>query len=199
MGRKDSRRVENARRLMKLLDRDPLHAEQVRFLALRLFDDLQKLHGLGPESRDCLEAAALLHDIGYSRGLTRHHKRSASLIMERGINGFSSRELGTIAFTARYHRKSGPRKSHADFIALPRSDRSIIEKLSAMLRIADGLDRSHDAAVRDLEASFDKTSVTLVLITGTGIAAEISAMTKKSGLFETVFARKIKTGTREPL
>lgn len=198
MGRKDSRRVENARRLMKLLDRDPLHAEQVRFLALRLFDDLQKLHGLGLECRDCLEAAALLHDIGYSRGLTRHHKRSASLIMERGIDGFSPRELGTIAFTARYHRKSGPRKSHTDFTVLSRTDRSVIEKLSSMLRIADGLDRSHDAAVRDLEASFDKTSVTLVLVAGTGIVTEISAMTKKSGLFETVFGRKIIAEIRKP-
>jgi exopolyphosphatase/guanosine-5'-triphosphate,3'-diphosphate pyrophosphatase len=198
MGRKYSPRVENARRLMKLLDRDPLHAEQVRFLAVRLFDDLKKLHGLGPAGRDCLEAAALLHDIGYSRGLTRHHKRSAEIIIERGINGFNRRELLTIAFTARYHRKSGPKKSHADFSALPRADRTVIEKISALLRIADGLDRSHGAAVRDIEAAFDRSTVTLFLVAVSSIGAEISGMEKKSALFETVFKRKIKTETRGP-
>lgn len=176
---------------MKLLDRDPLHAEQVRFLAMRLFDDLKKLHGLGDAERDCLEAAALLHDTGYSRGLTRHHKRSAEIIAERGIDGFDRRELRIIALAARYHRKSGPKSSHADFTAHRRADRAIIEKLSALLRIADGLDRSHGAAVLDLEAAFDAKTVSLALVAATAIEAEISGMEKKSGLFETVFKRKI--------
>ncbi|HPA73485.1 MAG TPA: HD domain-containing protein [Spirochaetota bacterium] len=192
----DRQRAENARRLMRLLDRDPLHAEQVRFLAVRLFDDLKKLHGLGASARDCLEAAALLHDTGYSRGLTRHHKRSAEIIMEKGIDGFDRKELRVIALTARYHRKSGPKRSHAEFAALPRADRALVEKLGALLRIADGLDRSHDAAVRDLEAAAGPSSVTLFVTAGSSIGAEISAMEKKSDLFETVFRRKIRVETR---
>jgi len=194
----DRQRIENARRLMKLLDRDPLHAEQVRFLSLRLFDDLKKLHGLGAVARDCLEAAALLHDTGYSRGLTRHHKRSAEIILERGIAGFDRKELRVIALTARYHRKSGPKHAHPEFAALPRADRALVEKLAALLRIADGLDRSHGAAVRDLEAAHDRSCVTLLVTAASSIGAEIGALEKKSGLFETIYRRKITVETRMP-
>lgn len=194
MSAMDRHRVENARRLMKLLDRDPLHAEQVRFIALRLFDGLKKLHGLGEEYRDCLEAASLLHDIGYSRGSAGHHKHSALLIVDRGIDGFNRRELRIVAFTARYHRKGGPKKSHADFAALPRADRTVIGKLSAMLQIADGLDRSHRSVIRDLTASINKSSVHLDLIASTPVDVEIGGMAKKSGLFEEVFGKTILTG-----
>jgi exopolyphosphatase/pppGpp-phosphohydrolase len=189
-------RVENARRLMKILDRDPLHAEQVRFLALRLFDELKKIHGLDEAARDCLEASSLLHDIGYSQGLTRHHKRSAALIIERGVEGFDRREVRIIAYIARYHRKSGPKKSHADFSALSRDDRDRVERLSALLRIADGLDQGHDAAVKDLTATFDKSAVSLELVAGTEIKAGINGMLKKSDLFVAVFGREIKAVTR---
>ncbi|MCU0845885.1 MAG: HD domain-containing protein [Spirochaetes bacterium] len=191
MNGKNRHRIENARRLMKRLDRDPLHAEQVRYIALRLFDSLGKLHGMGDRHRECLEAAALLHDIGYSRGSSGHHKHAATLIMKHGIAGFGRRELPIIALTARYHRKGGPRESHGDFNALPRAERDAVAKLSALLQIADGLDRSHGAVVRDLSATARGNEVHLTLYALPPCELELWGMEKKAGLFREVFGKAI--------
>lgn len=182
---------------MKRLDRDPLHAEQVRYMALRLFDSLGKLHGLGDRHRDCLEAAALLHDIGYSRGSSGHHKHSATLIMKHGIAGFGRRELSIIALTARYHRKGGPRASHEGYSALPRADRDAVAKLSALLQIADGLDRGHGAVVRDLSATVRGNEVRLTLFAPPPFDVELWGMEKKAGLFREVFGKGIVAEVRE--
>mgnify|MGYP005848361267 CR=1 FL=1 len=197
MNGKNRHRIENARRLMKRLDRDPLHAEQVRYVALRLFDSLTKLHGLGDRYRECLEAAALLHDIGYSRGSSGHHKHSATLIMNHGIPGFGRREISLIALIARYHRKGGPRESHGDYIALPRAERAAVAKLSALLQIADGLDRGHGAVVRDLSAVVRGDEVRLTLFAPAPFDVELWGMEKKSGLFREVFGKGIVAEVRK--
>ena len=52
-----------------------------------------------------------------------------------------------MALISRYHRRTGPRKKHAEFAALPPADQAIVRRLSGLLRVADGLDRGHTAAV----------------------------------------------------
>ncbi|RPI97236.1 MAG: HD domain-containing protein, partial [Spirochaetales bacterium] len=147
--------------------------------------------------RECLEAAALLHDIGYSRGSSGHHKHSATLIMDHGIAGFGRRDLSIIALTARYHRKGGPKASHGDYSALPRAERDAVEKLSALLQIADGLDRSHGAVVRDLSATARGSEVQLTLYALPPCDMELWGMEKKAGLFREVFGKSIVAEVRE--
>lgn len=126
------------------------HARQVATLALQAFDQTADVHGLGATEREWLEYAALLHDIGVHISYERHHKHSYYLITNGGLRGFEPREIEIIALVARYHRQTAPRKNHPGFGALPRKQRETVAMLSALLRLAEGLERSHSQAVTRL-------------------------------------------------
>jgi exopolyphosphatase/guanosine-5'-triphosphate,3'-diphosphate pyrophosphatase len=126
---------------------DRRHVEHVRYLALLLFEQLAPALGAPPEDRALLEAAALLHDVGQLVSYRKHHKHSYQLIMHADRLGLGARERALVALISRYHRSSGPRKKHAEFMALSPADQALVRRLSGILRVADGLDRGHTAAV----------------------------------------------------
>ena len=126
------------------------HARQVARLALQLFDQLKEHHGLGSREREWLEFAALLHDVGTHISYERHHKHSYYLIQNGDLRGFEPAEIEIIALVARYHRQAPPKKSHEGYAALPRRARLVVSMLGALLRLAEGLDRSHAHAVSSL-------------------------------------------------
>ena len=145
------------------------HGAQVATLALALFDQTRFIHGLGPREREWLEYAALLHDIGHHISYEDHHKHSAYLIRNGGLRGFDPTEIEAIALIARYHRLASPKKSHPEYGALKAPIRKIVKNLAAILRLAEGLDRSHAQVVRNLDVH-DRGSHLLVQLTTSGDA-----------------------------
>jgi exopolyphosphatase/guanosine-5'-triphosphate,3'-diphosphate pyrophosphatase len=131
--------------LAELMDEDPEHSAQV---ALQLFDATTSLHALGDDSREVLEAAALLANVGLHVSHAGHHKHSYYVIRHsEHLTGFTDREIELIAQVARYHRKSMPRQKHETFAALSADDRRRVRILAGLLRVAVGLDRNHAARV----------------------------------------------------
>jgi exopolyphosphatase / guanosine-5'-triphosphate,3'-diphosphate pyrophosphatase len=138
------------RAMREFVDRcqgDRRHVEHVRVLALMLFDRLQAALGAGDEERFLLEAAALLHDVGQVVSYRSHHKHSYQLILHADRLALPSRERHLVALVSRYHRKKGPSRKHAELAALPEADQAVVRRLAGLLRVADGLDRGHAAAV----------------------------------------------------
>ena len=127
------------------------HAEQVRRLSLSLFDQTQPAHGLGAREREWLDHAALLHDIGVHISYGRHHKHSYYLIKNGDLRGFEPEEVEVIALVARHHRRGLPKKSRGGYASLPARLRRTVRTLAAMLRLAEGLDRSHAQSVGSFE------------------------------------------------
>jgi exopolyphosphatase/guanosine-5'-triphosphate,3'-diphosphate pyrophosphatase len=127
-----------------------VHSHHVAKLALSLFDQTQSMHGLGDREREWLEYAALLHDIGHHIRENKHHKHTYYLMTHADLPGFSSEEVGVMANVARYHRRGQPTIRHKGFRLLDRHQRKVVSCLSAILRIADGLDRSHFSVVRKI-------------------------------------------------
>ncbi|MFO0588191.1 MAG: Ppx/GppA phosphatase family protein [Polyangiaceae bacterium] len=134
---------------------DEQHGLLVARFAARLFDDLQPRHKLGPRDRILLTAAAMLHDVGDFIRYEGHHKHSYYLIAHSDLMGLSPLERELVANIARYHRKSPPSLEHENFRALSREDRGKVKALSAILRIADALDREHRAKIRDITTRVD--------------------------------------------
>ncbi|GGM03388.1 Ppx/GppA phosphatase family protein [Deinococcus aerophilus] len=125
------------------------HARQVVALSCGLLDALSAAGEDFPgEARSLLTTAATLHEVGQIVSQSAHHKHSAYLIRHAGLRGFGPREIELIAVVARYHRKSVPRPSHPEFMALPATDRRLASRLAGVLRVADGLDRSHAGNTR---------------------------------------------------
>jgi len=142
----------------------------------------------GCSPRDILSSSAILHDIGYVEGYEQHHKTAFRLIMAAPIPGLSPHDQRLVAHVARYHRGGTPDPvKHPAFAALPTADRSLVEQLGAIIRFADGLDRSHANAVADLRCALDGNRLIVTLLPGLDNEAERWAGQKKARWFETVF------------
>ena len=127
------------------------HAHTVQTLALALFDAIGLRIGCRPEDRRLLADAALLHDIGYHISYARHHKHSYHLILHADLLGMTPSDQVVVANVARYHRRALPKKKHRNFGVLGPKLRARIKRLSAILRLADGLDRGHVGAVASMK------------------------------------------------
>jgi exopolyphosphatase / guanosine-5'-triphosphate,3'-diphosphate pyrophosphatase len=147
------------------------HATQVRRLALRLFDSLGTRLGCGPEERATLADAALLHDVGYHINYDRHHKHSYHLIVHAELLGISPSEQVVIANVARYHRGAPPKRKHRNFGELDRGLRDQVVRLSAILRVADGLDRGHVGNVDDVRIRWLQRAIRITPTAAKGAGA----------------------------
>ncbi len=127
------------------------HAQQVARLALSIFDQTRSVHRLGEREREWLEYAALLHDIGMHISYDRHHRHSYYLIKNGDLRGFTPEEVEVMALVARYHRQGTPKKSHDGYADLGGTLRGTVRVLSAMVRLAEGLDRSHAQALTGID------------------------------------------------
>ena len=142
------------RSVVELADRcraEEPHTEQVVRMALALFDQTAALHGLGAREREWLEYTAMLHDVGVHISYPRHHRHSYYLIRNGDLRGFEPGEVEVMALAARYHRRGLPKRSHEEFGGLPREKRRTVRMLAAILRVAEGLDRSHAQSVGSIE------------------------------------------------
>ncbi|MCX6545996.1 MAG: HD domain-containing protein [Acidobacteria bacterium] len=170
---------------------DARHARAVASLATRLFDQLQEEHGLSRRDRLLLEVTALLHDIGLFVGLRAHHKHAQYLISASEIFGLTSDDKDVIANVARYHRRALPQRSHLPYIALDRQDRVRVNKLAAILRVANALDAEHAQKIRNLTLRREENGWVLD-VDGTGdLSLERMASEARADLFLDVFGMRL--------
>jgi len=126
------------------------HAHHVQRLALQLFDRIGEELGAESGDRQILSDAALLHDVGYHINYSKHHKHSYHLIVHADLLGMSPEEQVLVANVARYHRGALPTRKHRNYASLDRRRRNRVERLAAVLRVADGFDRGHVGAVDEI-------------------------------------------------
>ena len=169
---------------------DEQHAAQVADLAVRLFGELAAEHGLGPRHRLLLRVAGVLHEVGKFVSNRAHHKHCYYLIAHAEVYGLSRREIEMVAHVARYHRRSAPKKTHLEYMTLPREDRIAVNKLASLLRVADALDRGHQQHVREL--SFQRRPGEFIIYVGGAVdlTLERQAMAEKADLFEETFGMR---------
>ncbi len=170
---------------------DEPHSRHVAKIALSIFDELAKQFKLKKAERRLLEAAALLHDVGYFISYNSHHKHSHHLIRHAELFGFTPREREMTALIARYHRKSLPKKKHDEFDRLEAKDQLIVCQLGGILRLADGLDRRRSGLVEVVEVRHAASTFTLQLLGTEDISVEIFGGNAKKDLFEKAFAGNV--------
>lgn len=179
-------------RLARHLGETGRHGPHVARLAVRLYDQLAGELALDPRAREWLEFASCLHDVGHHIAHRDHHRHSYYLISNGELLGFEPDEVEIIAQTARYHQKATPKRSDPGFGALPDRDRRTVRALSAILRVADGLDRSRYGAVRDVTVARRRGRRVLQLDTGGADAAlELWEARQRVPLLERVLGEEI--------
>jgi exopolyphosphatase/guanosine-5'-triphosphate,3'-diphosphate pyrophosphatase len=171
-----------AERLADRYDAERAHRQQVRRLSLQLFDQLAGLLKLDEMDRFVLECAAILHDIGWCLGQQGHHKQSMKMILEDTTIPLTPSERVWVALTARYHRKALPKKEHPVFGTLGPEEQKRVETLAGILRIADGLDSSHQNWIDSLRVEVKDRCLIVRCRSRTEAEEELEAARKKADL-----------------
>ena len=175
-------RMRSVREFGRQCQYDAAHAEHVCRLSMQLFDDLHGQLGLTTDDRAMLEAAALLHDVGYHISFEQHHKHSQHLISHATLPGFDADERSIIAAVARYHSGSLPKAKHDALEDLDAGSRRLVSRLAALLRTADGFDRSHGQRVSEAHAEIGAGHLTLTITGRAPLDIDLQAGERKSEL-----------------
>ncbi|HSR68520.1 MAG TPA: Ppx/GppA phosphatase family protein [Acidobacteriota bacterium] len=183
-------RAFSVRNLFAQFPQSEFHTQQVRHLALRLFQELSPLHDLGQSDSELLEASCWLHDIGMTLGYHDHHKHGAYLVESFNLNGFTHRQQALLALLVRYHRKGTPKWKRLKALARP-GDKRKLRQLSCCLRLAEFLERSRGGRVRDLRAEISGPDVTIFCQGQENPFIELWETRKQSDLFEKAFKKKL--------
>ena len=168
-----------------------VHSLHVADLALRLFDQTKRLHCLGETERNWLEFAAILHDIGYLINPRQHHKHAYYLIKNSDIDGLTAEDIEIIANIARYHRRAMPAAKHEGYAALSLKMKRTARILSALLRVADALDRTHFSVVQTVHVKIGQMLTVTAMVTGDA-GMEIWSASQRADLLEQVFQRQVR-------
>ncbi len=191
LSKKNEQRLEEVRKTARSVSYNEGHSGQVTRLAMRLFDELGRLHGLGAEERFWLQCAGILHDIGWIEGQKGHHKTSLRIILAETHLPFDERERNIVGSIARYHRRKLPNKGHPNFASLRRDERQKVKALSAILRVADGLDFTQQSLVKDITSEVSAEQVIVNCAVSGEAETEKERAMKKGDLFEKVFNRDL--------
>lgn len=188
--------IQNPRRrsvfeLLRKCDWHKDHSTHVAEMALIIFDALKSDLNLDNSDRELLEYASLMHDIGYYISHKSHHKHALYIIRNSDLRGFKEEEIEIMANVARYHRRSTPKSRHQYYEALGEESKKKVSQLSAILRVADGLDRSHYQNVRVLRPENGKKKLYLRIETEADPQLEIWGAKRKSQLLQEITEKKI--------
>ncbi len=170
---------------------DAPHGRNVAHLAARLFDELRSEHGLGNRDRLLLEVAALLHDVGIYVNLKGHHKHAQYILSVSEIFGLSRDDMTLVGNVARYHRRATPQKSHLPYMSLDSDTRVVVNKLAAILRVANALDADHLQKVKDVRVASEEGELVLEVEGAGDLTMERLAALSRADLLTEVFGRKL--------
>jgi exopolyphosphatase / guanosine-5'-triphosphate,3'-diphosphate pyrophosphatase len=185
---------QQARRFAARMHSDATHCEQVRRLAVQLFNQLAPVHGLASEQRVPLELAALLHDAGRIVNTRAHHKHGEYLVRHADIPGLGRHQQDVVACLVRYHGKATPEPHHRLYRSLAPAERLRVRQLAALLRIAVALDADNTQAVRRVEARIQHDTVWLRAAAGVRTRLEFGELRRKARYFEREFGVHVRIG-----
>ncbi|NNJ12034.1 Ppx/GppA family phosphatase [Chloroflexales bacterium ZM16-3] len=176
--------------LARLHGYEPAHCAKVAELSLSLYDQLAPIHLYGAWERELLGYAALIHDIGVQVGYYDHHKHSAYLVFNAAMLGFSHREIIILACLVRNHRKGMADTAEYAQILQP-DDEQRIARLSALLRLAEYLERSKSQVVRAVQVHATEDAIRILVYADGDPTVEIWDANRRAGLMKKAFGRAI--------
>lgn len=195
-GKDFSYRLDSVLRLGRRCRFDESHARHVAALAEMLFDSAKVagLHELGDWEQEILYYAALLHDIGAFLSYNNHREHAYYFIRNAELLGFDETEVGILAATTLFHKKTYPRKTDSRFGSLDRRSRQIVKVLCVLLRIAESLDRSHGRVIKAavFRESEDGQAIELELQSDGDCHLELWAMEVHHKAFLRTFGREMR-------
>lgn len=187
-----TKKKDDLKKILIDADADSVHPLQVTMLSEKLFDELKPLHNLSKKYRKFIIYAAMLHDTGLLVSEADHSMHSAEFIKNCTLPGVSKKDKQKISEIARCHTKPLSSQKKDLVKKFKKKERKKILISAQILRIADGLDRTHQSLVSDVKAKIKDKTVRLIYNSPEKLFFEEEAAQKKSDLFEHIFKKKVK-------
>jgi len=193
-----SRDILNAsRNLAKRYKGNTGHTELLEEGALAIYDAMKKYHGLGKRERLLLQIATILHDCGKYISMTQPGECAYNIIMATEIIGLSHNEREIVANVVRYNTREFDYKSGTDK-KMSNSMYLTVAKLTAILRIANAMDRSHKQKLKKLKVYLKQEELMIQVANLEDISLELALFSQKADFFEEVYGiRPVLKGTKK--
>jgi CHAD domain-containing protein len=175
---------------------DTAHARRVADHALALFDAVADAYGLDPDRRRLLEIGGLLHNVGLTTDPPAHHLVGRDIMLRHLIEGLSSRERALVACMVAFHRKKVRPRIEPAFLSLGRRGQLEALRLSAILRVADGLDYSQTQTTQIVRVARDPAGL-LLHLDGAHAASDGARAMAKADLWRKVFDEELRVGSSD--
>lgn len=180
-----------SRQIAKRYKSNNAHIKVVEELSLKIFDTTKKIHGLGKRERLLLQISAILHNCGKYISLTDVSECAYNIVMATEIIGLSHAERQIVANVVKFNTA---RFEYYDELAssssVSREEYLIIAKLTAILRAANALDRSHHQKISSITAAVREGALIISAKTNEDLTLERGTLEEKDSLFEEVFGLK---------
>ncbi len=163
--------------------------ETLEKITLTIFDSMKKVHGLGKRERLLLQLSAILHDCGKYISMVNLAECSYHIVMSTEIIGLSHKEREIVANVVKYnHMPFDYDALDESNSGLDRETELVIAKLTAILRVANGLDRSHKQKFKDVQTRLKDDTLEILVETGEDITLERELFHARADFFEEIFA-----------
>ncbi len=163
--------------------------ETLERIALTIFDSMKRIHGLGKRERLLLQLAARLHDCGKYISMVNLGECSYNIIMSTEIIGLSHKEREIVANVVKYNHLPFVYYYNADGRSLLDEDAYlVVAKLTALLRVANGLDRSHKQKFKDVKTVVKDGQLVIQVDTAADITLERGLFKRRADFFEEVYS-----------
>lgn len=183
--------IEAAKNIAKRYQSNKTHLQGTEYLALTIFDKMKRIHGMEKRERLLLQIAVWLHDCGKYISMTHTAECSYQIVMSTEIIGLSHREREIIANAIRFDTEEFV--SFEEFAmgsSLDKNDYLLIAKISAILRVANSMDRSHKQKFKNVRVTLKERELLVVVDTVEDITLEQGLFSHKADFFETIFSIK---------
>ena len=165
-------------------------ADTLEQITTTIFDSMKKVHGMGQRERLYLRLAAILHDCGKYISLINTGEASYDIIMATEMIGLSHMEREIVANVVRFN--------HSDFVyygqaqerpmGLDKESYLTVAKLTAILRLANSLDRSHKQKMKGVKAVLQENELILKVDTQEDITLEKGFFQTSTEFFKEVYS-----------
>ena len=169
------------------------HIQGTMNLCLNIFDSMKKVHGMGMRERLLIQIAALLHDCGKYISMGNVSECSCQIIMSTEIIGLSSLERKMIAYAVRYNTTAFVYYDEIQMLGagIDRESYIKIAKMTAILRLANAMDRSHCQKVKGIKTVLKDRELQMVMDSSQDISLELGLLQDKVAFFEEVFGIRL--------
>ncbi len=181
----------SALELGRKYDFEEAHSRHVAKLCNTLFHALQEEHQLDSRYEMLLDLSGLLHEVGLFLSNRAYHKHSFYVIINSELFGLAKQDMLLVALVARYHRRASPKPNHEGYVTLDRERRIAVSKMSAMLRVADALDRSYTQRVDEIRVFREKSKLVIEVPNVDDLSLEQLALKQTGSLFEEIFGMPV--------